>query len=295
MYKQQVVHIMACCCLRVRTPECRCGGHVAYSGSLYETIVSNADCPCLQIFLGGPTSYYCANVTKADKHQTLQYCVKHNKTFYVHAPLIANLAKDEATKSLQIVEKELKIVDELPAAVVLHIGKVGTIANVCDNINQLMTTGSLTRSSFDKVPFHLLLEVAAGQGTEIGRNWEEIRHIYEGLDKTMVGICVDTQHAFASGMNKFETHENVVELFTTAQSIVPKGISMIHLNDSTKPFGSRVDRHAVLKQGHIWYHEDDGLRSLVELCTDLSIDMISETPDPEADALIVKTYSNQQS
>ncbi len=244
------------------------------------------------MFLAGPQSYYCPNITKADKIRTAQYCKEHNTTFYVHAPLIANLAKTDVKKSLEVLTAELNVVQDLPAAVVLHIGKVGTIANVSAHINELINNGSLVRSASDKVPHHLLLEIAAGQGTELGRNWEEVRHLFEGLDKSMIGLCIDTQHAYAAGMSSFATHEDVVQLFQEASSIVPNGVSMIHLNDSTKTFGSRVDRHQVLRQGHIWYHDDEGLKSLVQIATDMNIDMISETPDPIADARLVRSYIN---
>src|SRR5690606_22896129 len=143
-----------------------------------------------------------------------------------------------------------------------------------------------------RVPFHLLLEIAAGQGSELGRSWEEIRHLYEALDYTRVGLCVDTQHAFASGMCSFQTHEDVVKLFDAANGIAPKGISMIHLNDSTKPFGSQVDRHASLRNGYIWSESDEGLKSLIKISKSYGMDLVSETDDPVSDSILVNNYMN---
>jgi deoxyribonuclease-4 len=110
------------------------------------------------------------------------------------------------------------------------------------------------------------------------------------MDSTRTGLCIDTQHAFASGMCKFETHEDVVKLFDAASYILPRGISMIHLNDSTKAFGSHVDRHAPLRQGFIWGENDEGLRSVVTLSRDHALDLVSETKNPFQDAMIVQTY-----
>jgi deoxyribonuclease-4 len=189
-----------------------------------------------------------------------------------------------------MVSRELDVVAGLPAACVLHIGKVGTIETVASHINDLMMSGHLPLSTSSRVPFHLLLEIAAGQGTELGRNWEEIRHLYEALDRTRIGLCVDTQHAFASGMCKFETHEDVVKLFDMANYIAPKGISMIHLNDSARPFGSRVDRHAPLREGHIWSASDEGLVALLDRAKEYGMDLITETSNPIQDNIIVQSY-----
>lgn len=91
-------------------------------------------------------------------------------------------------------------------------------------------------------------------------------------------------------MCSFQTHEDVVKLFDDANSITPKGISMIHLNDSAKEFGSQVDRHAALRTGHIWYHSDEGLKSLIKISKDYGMDLISETDNPIGDSMLVERY-----
>jgi deoxyribonuclease-4 len=264
----------------------------AILGSLYDTISSQPGCKCTQMFLGDPVTYNCQTITKEDKNRTLEYCTRTDTTFYIHCPLIANLAKPDCSRSVNVISKELDAVSGLPGACVLHIGKVGTIENVAQRINEIQGNGHLPVSHHSRVPFHLLLEIAAGQGTELGRSWEEIRHLYEALDHSRVGLCVDTQHAFASGMCSFQTHEDVVRLFDSATNIAPKGISMIHLNDSAKPFGSRVDRHASLRNGHIWSQSDEGLRSLIEISKSYGMDLVSETDDPASDSVLVDYYMN---
>lgn len=294
---------MACCCepagvlrpmsLNVRRGGRRCGGHIRLQETLCDTIASHPDCRCVQMFLGSPTTYECRTVTQYDKDRTLDYCTQTDTSFYVHCPFVANLAKPDSSKSVAVLKKELTAVTGLPGACVLHIGKVGTIETVAQHINEIQAGGFLPLSNHSRVPFHLLLEVAAGQGTELGRTWEELRHLYEGLDSTRVGLCVDTQHAFASGMCKFETHEDVVKLFDMANYIAPKGISMIHLNDSAKPFGSRVDRHAALRTGHIWSQSDDGLVALIDRAKEYGMDLISETDNPIGDTMLVQQYMNR--
>lgn len=270
---------------------------IPYINNLYDTISvgGHNTFKCVQTYLGDPTTYDCATIGPTEKQLTGDFCVASDTTFYVHCPLIANLAKTRGGgQSKQVVGAELDVVKGLPAACVLHVGKhlngKGSIETLARNINDLQLNGHLPASQHRRVPFHLLLEVAAGQGTELGRNWEEIRHLYEGLDYTRVGLCIDTQHAYASGMCEFQTHEQVVRLFDSAGSILTKGISMIHLNDSEKPFGSHVDRHAPLTQGFIWNRQQEGLMSLIKMSKDIGMDLISETSDPLGDSLLISQY-----
>lgn len=290
---------MDCCCcvkvkkinkLNIKIPECRCGGSIKFEGSIYKTLINNKGCKCNQFFLGDPINYKCYKITEDDKNKTQKYCKDTDTTFYIHCPFIANLAKENSENSIDVISNELNVVSDLPAACVLHIGKVGTLKNVADNINYLNNIKKLPISTDTKVPYKLLLENASGQGTELGRNWEEIRKLYEAIDYTKIGLCIDTQHAFASGMCSFESHEDVVNLFDEASYICKQGISMIHLNDSLKTFKSNVDRHAPISKGHIWYSKKEGLETLLDYTYGNCIDLISETQEPINDIDIVQSY-----
>jgi len=257
------------------------------------------------MYLGDPTTYQCSTLTPEEKEEVRMACEEGDKTFYVHCPFVANLAKSHQQPSWAnaIVAQELAVVEGLPAACVLHIGKsggsrssldykTGTLEMVAQNINSLQAMGQLPRSHQTRVPYHLLLEVAAGQGTELGSDWNQIRKLYEGIDYSRVGFCLDTQHAFAAGMSDFSNHESIIKLFDEASAIYTGGISLIHLNDSAVEYGRRVDRHAPLRSGHIWREDDQGLRSLVNFAKLSGIDLISETSDPVTDQAIVESYWN---
>lgn len=287
---------MDCCCpptkqltLKICTPELRCGCHVPYKGNLFNTVKS-AGCKCVQMYLPGQGVDHLM-IKPEDKQRTNDYCRTNNISMYVHCPFNANLAKKNCRDSIDIVSSQLDIVKGLPAACVLHVGKVGTLENVAQRINEIQTNGHLGVSESKTVPYQLLLEVAAGQGTELGTTTEELRKLYEGIDKSRVGFCMDTQHAFAAGMCKFDTHENVVKLFDSIDAIVPNGISLIHLNDSEKSFASRVDRHAPLREGYIWSVSENlpGLQSLLTISRDRAIDIVSETSNPYSDIVTVNS------
>lgn len=98
----------------------------------------------------------------------------------------------------------------------------------------------------------MLLETTAGQGSTVGYRFEDLAYIIERTkDKVPVGVCIDTCHIFAAGYD-IRTPEAWNETLKAFDKIV--GLSNLyafHLNDSVKPLGSRVDRHAPLGEGEI--------------------------------------------
>ena len=97
-----------------------------------------------------------------------------------------------------------------------------------------------------------VIENTAGQGTNLGYTFEQIRIIIDNVeDKSRVGICIDTAHAFASGYD-VKTESGFKETFKKFDGIIGfKYLKGMHLNDSKKDFGTRVDRHENLGKGFI--------------------------------------------
>jgi deoxyribonuclease-4 len=178
---------------------------------------------------------------------------------------------------------ELELIKNLPAAVIVHCGKVGTISKISESINSL----NLRRGTFRSFEKQLLLENASGQGTELGKNLDEIRKIFEGIDKNLVGMCIDTQHTFASGVCSFREKKDVDELFENYSDF---GLRVIHLNDSKTDFNSRVDRHENIGAGKIWGENVSSLKYLLNKCSDKKIDMILETPNQLSDYERLKVF-----
>ena len=96
----------------------------------------------------------------------------------------------------------------------------------------------------------LVIENAAGQGTNVGIKFEEIRHIIDHIDdKKRVGVCIDTQHAWASG---YDWRNNFDTIWDDFQEIVGmEYLVALHLNDSKSDLGSRVDRHDNIGMGKL--------------------------------------------
>lgn len=123
-----------------------------------------------------------------------------------------------------------------------------------------------------------VIENTAGQGTNMGYAFEHIAEIINGVeDKSRVGVCMDTCHAFAAGyeLHTKEGYEKTMEEFD--QIVGLQYLRGMHLNDAMRPLGSRVDRHSPLGEGKIgagtfkWIAQDVRLEG---------IPLVLETPDP---------------
>lgn len=261
----------------------RLGYSIPIEKDLYYTLKENVhkDAKCFQTFL---KDYI---VDSQQKINILKHCLETEQTLYLHLPLNINLARESSDYRINyyknLIDKNMRAIEMLPAAGVLHIGnylkrdEAEAYNGVINQLNNL----KLHCNNYSNVPKCLLLENSAGQGTSMGKTWDQLRKIFEGLNNNNIGLCIDTAHGFGSGICKFQTHDDIVKLFDNAENVCGKNpINLIHLNDSKVPFDSRKDRHQNICQGYIWNNEDhqEGLKSLLQRCKEDKIDMILETP-----------------
>ena len=103
-----------------------------------------------------------------------------------------------------------------------------------------------------KEPLKLVVEATAGQGSVYGWKFEELAAIVERTENDLpMGVCIDTCHIFAAGYD-IRTKESLDKTLHEFDKIVGlENLMAMHLNDSQKPIGSRVDRHAELGKGDI--------------------------------------------
>jgi deoxyribonuclease IV len=136
-----------------------------------------------------------------------------------------------------------------------------------------------------------VIENTAGQGTNLGHTFEQLKVIIDHVeDKSRVGVCIDTCHAYTSGYD-VKSPEGFADTFKKFNEIIGIGyLKGMHLNDSKKEFGTRVDRHENLGNGFI----GDGTFELV--MNDSRFDnmpLILETPEESLwEAEIRKLYSS---
>jgi deoxyribonuclease IV len=122
-----------------------------------------------------------------------------------------------------------------------------------------------------------VIENTAGQGTNTGYRFEHLARIIGNVhDKTRIGVCLDTCHTYAAGydIKTVTAFENTLQEFDNIIGL--NYLKALHLNDSKKSFGSRVDRHESIGKGSL------GLEPFKFIMNDPRFDhipMVLETPD----------------
>lgn len=198
---------------------------------------------------------------------------------FSHAGYLINLASPDPknhTLSLGSFAQEIELANLLRLDfVVLHPGShVGTgvdigIARIAESINQIF-------DEIGNVHPTLLLENTAGQGSAIGHRFEELAAIIEKIEvKDKIGICFDTCHGFAAGYDQCDIKDFDRMWQEFDQMVGLKKLKAIHLNDSKKPLGSRVDRHDHIGLGEMG---DAPFRHLMQDKRFEKIPMVLETP-----------------
>lgn len=168
-----------------------------------------------------------------------------------HAPYILNAcARDEQlrTFALETMKDDLKRLQMIPDAMYnFHPGshvKQGVetgVELIADTLNQVLTKEQTTV---------VLLETMAGKGSEIGRNFEELRSILDRVELSdKMGVCLDTCHVWDGGYDIAEHLDEVLEEFDSVIGL--ERLRAVHLNDSMNPCSSHKDRHQKIGQGHI--------------------------------------------
>ena len=122
-----------------------------------------------------------------------------------------------------------------------------------------------------------VIENTAGQGSNLGNTFEQIREIIDQVeDKSRVGVCIDTCHSYSAGYD-LKTAEGAAAVFAEFDRIIGfPYLKGMHLNDTKKELGSRVDRHDVLEKGLLGM---DVFRFIMNDPRFDGIPLILETPD----------------
>ena len=113
-----------------------------------------------------------------------------------------------------------------------------------------LITEVLNEVMFPQMTTTVLLETMAGKGSEVGRNFEELKQIIDGVElNDKIGVCLDTCHVFDGGYDIVNDLDGVLAEFDRVIGI--DHLKALHLNDSKNPLGSHKDRHEKIGQGNI--------------------------------------------
>ena len=203
-------------------------------------------------------------------------------------PVAVGLAKSRESFFGEMARCEALGLDRLnfhPGSHLKKIGEEESLRRVAESINMALDrTRGVTA----------VIENTAGQGSNLGYSFEHLAYMIDRVeDKSRVGVCIDTCHAFAAGYD-LATAEACERTFDEFDRTVGFGfLRGMHLNDAMKPLGSRVDRHAPLGEGCIGL---DAFRYIARDSRFDGIPLILETPDvarwPEEIALL-KSFAEE--
>ena len=274
----------------------RIGAHVSSSGGISKSIGRGADigCESLQVFTHNPRTWRPINHKDEEIAAFRELGAEADMgPFVSHGLYLINLGAPDREvpsgppgkpakttrniyrASVESLIQHLEVGERLGLeGVVLHVGssKGSSEGEAIERISAGLSEALAAAPGSCAV----LLENTAGAGDTIGRTFEQLVAVAEGVDdRTRVGFCLDTQHLFASG---FPVHEpggidRVLDDFDRLLGI--ERLRCLHLNDSKTAFGSNRDRHENLGDGEIG---PDGMRSILGCPAVQGLPVILEVP-----------------
>jgi deoxyribonuclease-4 len=233
-----------------------------------------------QYFPKNPRSLSVKRFDHRDAAMCRAYCEEHQLLSIVHTPYPTNLSVDAPelyTATIHSLLNDLEIADACGSAgIVVHFGQYkGASTDPLYGYQRMISMLNEILGRWEGQAL-ILLENNAGQGGRMGTTLEELSEVRSLLaHPEKIGFCLDTCHAFASGMWTGKNWPQVAEK-ARGMGYLPH-LRAVHLNDSRYPSASRRDRHANIGHGEI------GVEALVELLQTPEVSelpVILETPTP---------------
>ncbi len=256
---------------------------MSIAGGLEQAVIrgESIGCSTIQLFTKSNRQWKAKELSQKDIDlfkQTVRASSIQKEHIVAHATYLINLGSTDADinkKSIAALIEEIERCDALQIPyLVLHPGSSQTadITSCLDTITENLNT------VFERIPGNtmILLETMAGQGSSTCYRLEHLAHIYQkSTFKNRLGICLDTCHIFAAGYD-IRTQETYDAFWTAFDQIIDiDALKAIHVNDSKKELGSRVDRHENIGNGKIGL---DGFKLLFNDQRFFAIPKILETP-----------------
>ena len=258
------------------------GAHVSAAGGVYKAPERGKDicADAIQIFTANQNQWFpkqpseedCEKFPEEMKSNEIQSCVSH-------ASYLLNMGSPEE-KKLNMSRKAFTTeIDRCNACeipfVVFHpgahmkSGEEGCLKRISQSLNYVMNKRPDNQTT-------ILIENTAGQGTVVGYKFEHLADIIgEVENKEKIGVCFDTQHAFAAGYD-LRTEEGWNDTFHKFDDIVGlEWLKAFHINDSKKELGTRVDRHESLGKGFL---NEETFKCLINDKRFEALPMLLETP-----------------
>lgn len=260
------------------------GAHVSVSGGIENAPLNahNIGAKAFALFTRNPTRWKASPLNDKSISLFKENCQKYGYTpdhILPHDGYLINLGSPEKKKldiSREAFLDEFKRCEQLGLKMLnFHPGSHLNLTDLDTCLDTIAESINLVLSKTDNVI--AVIENTAGQGSNVGFDFEHLAHIISGIeDKSRVGVCIDSCHAFAAGYD-FSSAESFTKVWNDFDRIIGfKYLKAMHLNDTKKGLASRVDRHESLGKGAL------GKDFFVNLMNDSRFDnipLILETPN----------------
>ena len=270
------------------------GSHVGMSGkdmllgSVKEAVSYGAN--TFMFYTGAPQNTRRKEISELNIDPAWAYMKDHGiDEIVVHAPYIINLGNAVKPETFELAVDFLRLEIERTEAcksktLILHPGShVGEgadigISQIIKGLNEVLTADTNV---------NIALETMSGKGSELGRTFEELARIYDGVKyNDKLRVCFDTCHTHDSGYDIIHDFDGVIEKF---DKILGKDqIAVFHINDSKNICGASKDRHANLGFGEIGF---DALSYVVHHSDFTDVPKILETPYVASPTKDKKSYA----
>ena len=257
------------------------GSHVGMSGkemflgSVKEALSYGAD--TFMVYTGAPQNTRRKEISELNIEAGLALARENGiNEFVIHAPYIINLGNTEKAETfslaVEFLAKEIERSVAMQATtIVLHpgshvgAGEAAGIAQIVKGLNEVLTKD---------MPITVALETMAGKGSELGKSFEELAAIYEGVVyNEKLRVCFDTCHTHDAGYDIIHDFDGVVDKFDRV--LGKKQIAVFHINDSKNVQGAAKDRHENIGFGEIGF---DALNYIVHHKDFTEVPKILESP-----------------
>lgn len=275
------------------------GSHVGMSGkemflgSVKEALSYGAN--TFMVYTGAPQNTRRKEISELRVEEAKALMAESGiSTFIVHAPYIINLGNSVKPETFELAVDFLKVEIERTHAMgsnilVLHPGS-HVEAGVDAGIEQIIKGLNMVLTA--DTPVYIALETMAGKGSEIGRTFEELKRIYDGVNHPeKLRICMDTCHLSDAGYPVATDFDGILAEFDRIIGL--DQLAAIHINDSKNEEGAHKDRHANLGDGHIGF---DTLKYIVHHPLLKDVPKILETPyidDPLREGYKLPPYKEE--
>lgn len=262
------------------------GAHVSIAGGVSKAPLNAHEIGArsFALFTGSSSRWVSKPITDEDAEEFRNNCKEYGyqpEHILPHDNFLINLGSPDP-KKLALSRKsfldEMKRCEKLgltmlnfhPGSHVNEISEEDCLKLIAESLNQILAKTSGVKA---------VIETTAGQGSNLGHRFEEIAKIMEHVDdKSRLGVCLDTCHSYSAGYD-LASAPGYDRTWKEFDDIIGRDyLCGIHLNDDKRELGSRIDRHASLRQGTLG---EEFFERFMNDPRFNDIPIILETPEPE--------------